>query len=535
MFYNNLQDQTKLDKRDTQDLQGLVFSSMDFWRTVLGAGKVSEPQVVLLEDAGLEVTFSDRAEKVVLTKMHESLKASCFRVEVINEDTSERRKLFLKVYHTHMLNEYSLKTEQRITNRISSLCGRGRERPSFNVPRVLAYGVSEQGVWNLSEYCEGISLADLLARGERLTVEQSYDLMIGVLRILSIAESERVLHRDIHPGNIKVLVNDQGEITHVWLLDWDLLKHVWMEQGGTHLTPAHEKALSYYGSQLLYEDTRDGADRYALAAVVFQLLSGLSIEEFLDCSASRKGVVFRHDALEKIKNNVIKGGQDRNKAKRLLRTIEILRQEDPAKRFTSCEEAIEFLKTGRRRRRVGLLKRIVNRFKQRKKADVLDVLKRIDLGNINSNYEVLYNALDKDHEIRSFAIEKIKELVNIYSRFSEHDALMVPHGFHSFIKEVLLRIFPSVECLGILDECVKCRHLVAEASEWVIEVFKRACDELAGQDNVTVSGYRELTNFQEEVARLILKGLEYIPPDEVGVVVEASSVWGVLSEDDAGR
>jgi DNA-binding SARP family transcriptional activator len=85
------------------------------------------------------------------------------------------------------------------------------------------------------EYVDGKSLSAIIEDGHRLPLEISLEIAQGVLRALSYAHKQRVVHRDVKPAN--VMIGDEVKLT-----DFGLAKLAALLQRGTDLmagTPAY--------------------------------------------------------------------------------------------------------------------------------------------------------------------------------------------------------------------------------------------------------------------------------------------------------
>lgn len=94
-----------------------------------------------------------------------------------------------------------------------------------NVPHIIESGVvyddsiSEDVLYIIEEYLDGISLRDWLNSGNRFNLKQSYDVLHTILDIEIELEKNGILHRDINPNNI-ILAKDGN----TYLIDFGLAK-----------------------------------------------------------------------------------------------------------------------------------------------------------------------------------------------------------------------------------------------------------------------------------------------------------------------
>lgn len=94
-----------------------------------------------------------------------------------------------------------------------------------NVPHIIESGVvyddsiSEDVLYIIEEYLDGISLRDWLNSGNRFNLKQAYDDLHTILDIEIELEKNGILHRDINPNNI-ILAKDGN----TYLIDFGLAK-----------------------------------------------------------------------------------------------------------------------------------------------------------------------------------------------------------------------------------------------------------------------------------------------------------------------
>lgn len=94
-----------------------------------------------------------------------------------------------------------------------------------NVPHIIESGVvyddsiSEDVLYIIEEYLDGISLRDWLNSGNRFNLKQAYDVLHTILDIEIELEKNGILHRDINPNNI-ILAKDGN----AYLIDFGLAK-----------------------------------------------------------------------------------------------------------------------------------------------------------------------------------------------------------------------------------------------------------------------------------------------------------------------
>ena len=144
--------------------------------------------------------------------------------------------------------------------------------------RVVDHGRSGDLPYLVMELLEGKALGDVADDHEALDPARALRLTRGVLHGLAHAHGVGVVHRDLKPGNIFV-VDPDGPGERIKILDLGLAKFILddeaeehtklTEQGAVFGTPAYMAP-----EQALGEEVDHRADLYAVAVILFQLLTG---------------------------------------------------------------------------------------------------------------------------------------------------------------------------------------------------------------------------------------------------------------------
>jgi len=138
-----------------------------------------------------------------------------------------------------------------------------------NIVKVLDYGEYESSPYLVMEFIPGGTLSSRL--GKPMNYAEAAALLAPVARALNYAHQQKIVHRDIKPGNI--LINETGQAL---LSDFGILKLLDAEetQGLTGTgkivgTPSYMSPEQIRGAQI------DGrADVYSLGIVFFELVAG---------------------------------------------------------------------------------------------------------------------------------------------------------------------------------------------------------------------------------------------------------------------
>lgn len=145
------------------------------------------------------------------------------------------------------------------------------------LPKVTDHFFEGDGQFLVMEFIEGDDLAALFAKRQQPFHVQKVlawaDELLKALEYLH-TRPEKIIHRDIKPGNIKL--TSEGEI---YLLDFGLAKGsagmMSVPQGGGRMSSVHGYTAAYAPlEQLTDSGTNEQSDIYALGATLYHLLTG---------------------------------------------------------------------------------------------------------------------------------------------------------------------------------------------------------------------------------------------------------------------
>ncbi len=140
-----------------------------------------------------------------------------------------------------------------------------------HIVRVLDFAVHDGTPFLVMEYAAGGSLRELHPKGTRVSLEHITAYVTQVASALQYAHNQRLLHRDVKPGNM--LLGARGQVL---LSDFGLAmlmpsslsgKTQAMDQSMTGTTP-------YLAPEQLQGQPQPASDQYALGVVVYEWLSG---------------------------------------------------------------------------------------------------------------------------------------------------------------------------------------------------------------------------------------------------------------------
>ncbi len=179
-----------------------------------------------------------------------------------------------------------------------------------NIVKLMDEGEHEGSPYLVMPYISGVSLRALMRQGQPAPAPLARVIIEQLLRALRAAHAQRIVHRDLKPENIML----QGELPHVYVLDFGLARHV--QDGG--MTTATFGTPYYMAPEQLFptraelftsspsEDAQRGlispaTDCYALGVIIAELWTGHAL--FRSQSTAELGLEkdeLKHDPLRHI-------------------------------------------------------------------------------------------------------------------------------------------------------------------------------------------------------------------------------------------
>jgi serine/threonine-protein kinase len=238
-------------------------------------------------------------------------------------DETLHRRVLLKVLHKHLAHDEPIR--QRFI-REARACAALR---SEYIVQVFDLTEVEGAPAIVMEYVEGKSLKELIADDTQRTFTLASKVALHVLRGLSVAHGQQIIHRDIKPGNIMVDVNGTIKVSDFGLARVAVSSTVTTD--GTLVgTPAYIAPEQIRGEQ---PDAR--ADLFSLGATLIETLSGERLFEgatYAECL--NRVTSFRTDMLDRF---VPSSSAD------FVEFVKRLMNPDKHQRFASADQALAAL------------------------------------------------------------------------------------------------------------------------------------------------------------------------------------------------
>jgi len=94
-----------------------------------------------------------------------------------------------------------------------------------NVIPIHDTGLSGDSLYIVMKFVAGGDLKTLLVTSGRLSLDETLAILGPVARALDAAHAHGLVHRDVKPANILLQKSAGGEIEHVYLSDFGVMKH----------------------------------------------------------------------------------------------------------------------------------------------------------------------------------------------------------------------------------------------------------------------------------------------------------------------
>jgi serine/threonine protein kinase len=138
-----------------------------------------------------------------------------------------------------------------------------------NVVGVIEVVEEEQRPYLVQEFLQGSDLNSRMAEGDPLTLEEKLKILTGVAAGLAHAHEQGIIHRDIKPGNVRVLPDGSVKI-----MDFGIAK---LQDGTTDITKTGITmgSASYMCPEQVCGDPMDGrGDIFSWGSLAYELLGG---------------------------------------------------------------------------------------------------------------------------------------------------------------------------------------------------------------------------------------------------------------------
>jgi eukaryotic-like serine/threonine-protein kinase len=177
------------------------------------------------------------------------------------------RRVALKVVHPHLVAQPQLLARFRREAQVLAKL----EHP--HAVRVFDFLSAPQPTL-VMEFIEGESAEARLERDHRLTLEVVATIADQVLSVLTVAHELGIVHRDLKPANLMFDSSHEGVFVRVVDFGIALLQQGANDERLTKAGQAPGTAAYMSPEQASGEPVDDRSDQYALACVLFELLTG---------------------------------------------------------------------------------------------------------------------------------------------------------------------------------------------------------------------------------------------------------------------
>jgi serine/threonine protein kinase len=152
-----------------------------------------------------------------------------------------------------------------------------------HVVDVTDLGTHEGVPYLVMEFLEGMDLSAYLTTKERLSIEETLELLLPVVGAVAAGHDEGVVHRDLKPHNIFLSRGRHADAMHPKVLDFGVSKVADPQTGESNLTAtsAMMGTVAYMSpEQAMGAKMVDGrSDQYALALIMYECVTGRRAHE----------------------------------------------------------------------------------------------------------------------------------------------------------------------------------------------------------------------------------------------------------------
>src|SRR6266540_567576 len=180
------------------------------------------------------------------------------------EDTHLGRRVAVKLLYRRFAQD----TEFVERFRREASAAAGLQHP--NVVNVYDRGEFDATYYIAMEFCEGLSLKDLITREAPLPVERAIEITLQILIAARFAHRRGVIHRDLKPQN--VIIDPDEREDSIKVADFGIAR-----AGRSEITEAGAiMGTAQYLSpeQAQGRPVTEGSDLYSIGVVLFEMLTG---------------------------------------------------------------------------------------------------------------------------------------------------------------------------------------------------------------------------------------------------------------------
>lgn len=180
-------------------------------------------------------------------------------------DPDINREVAIKLIRFDMISEDSEKEDAARRFIREAQSAGNLEHP--NIITIYEVGREDNQTFIVMQYVDGESLKQVISTGKKFPPFEAVDLMVCLCDALDFAHQNKIIHRDIKPGNI--LLDKQGR---PYLVDFGVarMEMSTMTQSGTIVgTPSYMSPEQIQGIKV---DAR--ADIFSLGVIIYEMLTG---------------------------------------------------------------------------------------------------------------------------------------------------------------------------------------------------------------------------------------------------------------------
>lgn len=142
-----------------------------------------------------------------------------------------------------------------------------------NIISALHSGLWNQRLFLVTEFVDGLTLADTLKNEQRLEPKTALPIFLQIASALSHAHENGLVHRDVKPSNVMIF----GQENSVKVLDFGIVKTMLYLSGDQRLTRSGQDfgtPLYMSPEQCLGETIDERSDVYSLGCLMYETLTG---------------------------------------------------------------------------------------------------------------------------------------------------------------------------------------------------------------------------------------------------------------------